>query len=152
MDLLRVQTRRSLAQLHAIGASVPVRIGIVVIALLANIGFYLPSLPRSTESLSAVAAMDKIVHILVFALTVWAVGRVAAPLRRFPIGWVAILALAHGALIELIQAAMPTRSASGWDLLADAAGIALGLVAWRLEQRRSLTLLESETAEVSPRG
>ncbi|MFN8892561.1 MAG: VanZ family protein [Betaproteobacteria bacterium] len=39
--------------------------------------------------------------------------------------------LAYGVFIELVQSRIPGRAASGWDVLADAAGIALGLLAAR---------------------
>lgn len=119
-----------------IGASLPVRLGIVVLALILNIGFYLPRVPGA-ESIG-VSGVDKVVHVLVFALTVWAAGRLLAPVQRFPVGWVVLVALVHAVLIEVVQlAVLPQRSGSVADLIADVIGIALGVAAWRVEQRRT---------------
>lgn len=139
MDHARALADRSMHQMRTIGASVPLRLALLGAALLANVPFYLPSLPAETDGFAAVPGLDKVVHAGVFALTVWAAGRVLAPQRRFPIGWVVIIALVHAVLIELVQMAMPGRSASIWDILADAVGIALGVIAWRFEQRRALS-------------
>jgi VanZ family protein len=79
--------------------------------------------------------VDKLHHLLAFGsmatagLLGWPVGRQAA-LR------VAAGLLAYGALIELVQSQLPTRSADGLDLLTDAAGIGCGLLlAARLRRR-----------------
>ena len=95
------------------------RIALVVIALAANIGFYLPKVPAAGGA-GGIPGLDKVVHISVFALTVWAVGRLVAPVRRFPMGWVVLGALTHAGLIELVQSFEPARSADPGDLLADA--------------------------------
>ena len=82
--------------------------------------------------------------MLVFALTVWAAGRVLAPVKRFPMGWVVIAALVHAGLIELIQSlAMPERAGTTGDLAADVVGIALGLGLWIGERQRRRRLLEN---------
>jgi VanZ family protein len=112
------------------------RLALAVAALAVNVFFYLPRTPAAAEAVSFPGA-DKAFHVLVFALTVWAVGRLLAPARRFPIGWVAIGALANALLIEAVQGLfLPERSADVGDLVADAVGIVLGLVAWWYERRR----------------
>lgn len=75
--------------------------------------------------------VDKFKHLACFAgltlLAIW------AGLR--PVWAVAGGLLAFGALIELAQSLAPTRAADPLDLLADLAGIALGLLvlaAWRV--------------------
>ncbi|WP_114855911.1 VanZ family protein [Brachybacterium sp. YJGR34] len=138
MDAAMDFLRRLPDEIREAGGSLPGRLGLVVLALAANLGFYLPSIPDGTPGLG-LPGLDKLVHLLVFALTVWAAGRLLAPLRRFPMGWVVIVALAHALFIELFQLVLlPQRGAEGADLVVDAIGIALGVGAWMLERRRSL--------------
>lgn len=66
---------------------------------------------------------DKFDHILAFfafAVTL----RFARP--RLRLGWVMMLAVAYGAGIEVMQTYIPGRDVSGWDVLADGIGGALG--------------------------
>src|SRR5699024_10619052 len=99
------------------------------VALVLNLGFYLPRV--SGVPGAGVPGADKIAHVVVFALTVWAAGRVLAPLSRFPMGWVVIAALVHTGLIEIIQGLLPgpgwaagpvlaplSRSPMGWVVIA----------------------------------
>ncbi len=115
------------------GGALSWRAGALVLALLVNLAFYLPALPQDLPG-SATPGIDKLVHVVVFALTVWAAGRLLAPRRRFPIGWVVLVALAHAVLIELVQIMLPGRSGELLDVLADVVGIALGVVAWAVER------------------
>lgn len=41
-----------------------------------------------------------------------------------------------GAVIEALQALIPYRSASGWDLVANAMGVLLGALSWAVVMRR----------------
>lgn len=71
---------------------------------------------------------DKSNHLLAFsALTV--VGALAGALGRRWRTPLAVGLLAFGALIELLQSQIPGRSGEWSDLLADALGISLGLLA-----------------------
>jgi VanZ family protein len=134
MDAVAEFLRRIPAEIDRAGGSLPWRAGLLGLALLVNIGFYLPSLPEGTPG-AGTPGLDKAVHLLVFALTVFAAGRLLAPRRRFPIGWVALVALVHAVVIELVQlVAMPDRSADVADVLFDAVGIALGLALWAGER------------------
>ena len=120
-----------------VGGALPWRVGVLALALLANIGFYLPEVRGSAVG-AALPGADKIVHVAVFALTVWAAGRLLAPRRRFPMGWVVIIAILHAGLIELIQGvALPDRAADPADVLADVIGIALGVGLWLVERERA---------------
>lgn len=115
----------------------PDRVVVLVVALVLNIGFYLPEAPSGVGGVSF-PGIDKVFHLVVFALTVWAVGRVLAPERRFPMGWVAIAGVVHAVLIEVVQGALlPHRSMDGTDVLADSIGVALGVLAWWAERRVS---------------
>ncbi len=134
MNSLAALPAQVMDQLYRIGASLPLRLGIAVIALLANIAFYLPKVPSATPGVS-IPGLDKVVHVAIFALTVWAIGRLLAPLKRFPMGWVVILAAVHAGLIELLHTLLPNRSADPWDLVADLGGIVLGLGCWWYERR-----------------
>lgn len=145
MDAVVDFLRRLPDEISRVGGSLVWRAGLLALAVLLNIGFYLPSLPAGTPG-SGVPGMDKAVHLLVFALTVFAAGRLLAPRRRFPMGWVVIVAIAHALLIELVQlVALPQRSGDGIDILFDVIGIALGLGLWIGERvRRNSTAPELE--------
>ena len=142
-------------EVRRVGGSLPWRVGVLVLALVANIGFYLPAVPSGVPG-SGVIGIDKLVHLVVFALTVWAAGRLLAPRLRFPMGWVVIVALAHALLIELIQLVLlPQRGAEGADILLDVIGIALGVGLWLGERLRRARVgppsgPEEPTAGASP--
>ncbi|SDQ73080.1 VanZ family protein [Quadrisphaera sp. DSM 44207] len=66
--------------------------------------------------------VDKVVHVAVFALVVWA-GRWARLARR-PL---VLVLLGHALVSEALQHwLLPARSGDSLDVLADAAGVALG--------------------------
>jgi VanZ family protein len=67
---------------------------------------------------------DKLLHAAAFAMLMLQ-ARLAWPGAAVP---AALGLLAWGALIEVVQIGLPPHQADGWDLLADAAGIALGAV------------------------
>lgn len=146
MDAVVDFLRRLPHEIDRVGGSLGGRAGLLVLAVLLNIGFYLPSLPEGTPG-AGVPGIDKLVHLLVFALTVFAAGWLLAPRKRFPMGWVVIVAVVHALLIELVQlVALPQRSGDGVDILFDVLGIALGLGLWigvRLRRRPSAPELET---------
>jgi len=78
---------------------------------------------------------DKVLHAGSYALLSVTAGAGAAALGLAPaplIGWG--YAVGHGALLEAVQHFTPPRTAEVGDVLADAAGAALGalaLLAWR---------------------
>jgi VanZ family protein len=83
---------------------------------------FVPVTPRV-----AVSIHDKLNHLAAFG----AMGLAAALAR--PSTWRHTLAaaaglIAYGAFIELVQSLLPTRSADAADLLADALGVATGLL------------------------
>ncbi|MGY1713568.1 VanZ family protein [Geodermatophilus sp. SYSU D01106] len=81
---------------------------------------------------SSPPGVDKVVHLGLFlALTL--AGRWAG-IRPVPLG---VLLLGYGAVSEVVQA-LPLLGRSGTvtDWLADAVGIALGLAAWAVGERR----------------
>ena len=134
MDAVVEFLRRLPEEIRRVGGSLPRRLGLLVLALVLNLGFYLPSLPEATPG-TDVPGLDKAVHLLVFAFTVFAAGRVLAPRKRFPVGWVVIAAVVHAGLIELVQlVALAERSGDLADLLFDVVGIALGVAAWAGER------------------
>ena len=75
--------------------------------------------------------LDKLKHVLAFGClaTVASLGWTATTTARCGI---ALSLLLYGAFIELVQSAIPSRTASWLDLLADGAGIAGGLLAVQL--------------------
>jgi hypothetical protein len=68
---------------------------------------------------------DKVVHLLIFAVPTYAVGRVLGSVRA------AVLIFAiHAPLSELVQhVLLPGRSGDGWDAVLDLLGVALGAAA-----------------------
>lgn len=142
---------------------VAVSTALLLLAAVLNIGFYLPEVPAAPGGVD-VPGTDKAFHAGVFALTVWALGRVLAPPpaalspagrpRRFPIGWVVLGCLVHAVVIELVQGALLAgRSASVADVAADAVGIAVGVGLWALERRlRGPGSRPSPAAERQSRG
>ena len=83
---------------------------------------YLALAPNPPQS--GTLGWDKLNHVLAFV----ALGSVArlGVVRPWP--WIATALLGFGGLIELLQMLTPTRSAEWADLLADALGIAIGLM------------------------
>ncbi|CAD5373898.1 VanZ domain-containing protein [Rubrivivax sp. A210] len=71
---------------------------------------------------------DKINHLLAFATLAAVACLGLTPARRQAVAAAAGL-LAYGGFIELVQTQLPGRSGEWPDLLADGAGIALGLAA-----------------------
>ena len=70
--------------------------------------------------------LDKLRHVAAFATLAWVAMVAWAGVPRLA-ARVALALLAYGAFIEAVQGRLDGRHASGWDLLADALGIALGL-------------------------
>jgi hypothetical protein len=82
---------------------------------------------------AAPPGVDKVVHLLLFA-ALGGTGRWAG-IRAWPL---AVGLAGYAGLSEILQAATPlARSGSVADLLADLAGVALGLVAWSALHRRT---------------
>lgn len=94
-------------------------LGLLTVAVL-----YLALSPAPPEAAST--GWDKANHLLAFASLAWCARLgFGAGLERLTVMALALLGL--GAGIEVLQAFEPTRSAEWADLLADAAGIGLGL-------------------------
>lgn len=123
------------------------RIPALILAVIANVGFFLPELGEVGNDAAAIPFSDKAVHVGIFALTTWALLRLTCrPLphsatatarntARRPL-IVAILSLfAWAWIIEGIQSLMPARSADVRDVIADSIGIAVGYALFRLETR-----------------
>jgi VanZ family protein len=96
--------------------------------------------PRPPDTLDI--GWDKLNHVLAFGALAFA-GRFAlAPARRAAL-WDGAALAGLGVAIELLQQLVPARSAQWQDLLADALGIAAGLLAAALAsaaRRRSQSL------------
>lgn len=81
------------------------------------------------DAADATAWSDKLVHASLFAVLGWLAARAwLQPGQRWRVV-VALLLL--GALTEALQSVIPGRSASLGDWLADATGLAAGLLWWR---------------------
>lgn len=93
-----------------------------VLVLMLGAVLYLALAPNPPQS--GTLGWDKLNHVLAFV----ALGSVArlGVVRPWP--WIATALLGFGGLIELLQILTPTRSAEWADLLADALGIAIGLM------------------------
>lgn len=94
----------------------------VLVHLLA---LYLPGSPEPTFDIPGV---DKVVHVLLFGVPVWLLGRLTGRV------WlVAVVFVAHAVVSELVQHwFIPDRSGDPFDLLADLAGI--GVAVWLLRR------------------
>ncbi len=96
-----------------------------------------PSEPEMPAGVS-----DKLVHFGAYAL----MALIGMPLAATPRGRTALLfsIVAIGAGLEAIQAAVPQRSASGWDLVADAIGAVAGSLVWLTVLRLRKALVASD--------
>ncbi|MFT7723483.1 MAG: VanZ family protein [Roseateles sp.] len=84
-----------------------------------------PAPPKTLDT-----GWDKANHTLAFAALAFTAARALWPRPR-QWGWLVLALLAYGAGIEVAQGFLPPREASMLDLLADASGIAAGLLpAW----------------------
>lgn len=81
------------------------------------------------------AHADKLGHALAFAALGVAAALSWPPSSRASMR-VAVALLAYGAIIEIVQGTLPSRSADGLDWVADAAGAAMGLWAVRAARLR----------------
>ncbi|HET7397769.1 MAG TPA: VanZ family protein [Intrasporangium sp.] len=88
---------------------------------------------------------DKVVHVLLFAVPLYAVGRALAGTGR-SVRPTVLLLLAHAPLSELGQGMLlPGRSADPWDAVVDVLGVALGAGALALRSR-----VEARRGEAGP--
>ncbi|MBI2261820.1 MAG: VanZ family protein [Caulobacterales bacterium] len=71
---------------------------------------------------------DKAAHFVAFGLILWSLGVL---IRRLPRTWAALLAVAIGAAVEVLQR-FTGRDPSWGDLLADILGVAAALALWAL--------------------
>jgi VanZ family protein len=69
---------------------------------------------------------DKAAHFIAFGLILWSFGVL---FRRLPRTWAALLAIALGAVVEVVQGYVG-RDPSWGDLLANALGVATALLIW----------------------
>jgi len=74
---------------------------------------------------------DKAAHFIAFGLVLWSLGVL---FRRLPRTWAALLAVALGATVEVVQRYVG-RDPSWGDLLADALGVATALLLWAVWRR-----------------
>ena len=97
--------------------------GLILLAILA--GAIAPAiLPWLLDGSGGLPNVDKWMHGVAFALlAIWFTGQYA----RSSYGRVAIMLLAYGLLIEVVQTFVPYRTAEWADLAADAIGIGVGL-------------------------
>jgi len=90
-----------------------------------------------------VLALDKIAHLLGYAVLALLLARALAPDSLQAWAAVVLVPTAVGALVELLQAGVPARTTSIGDGIANAAGAVLGalvaLVALALRRGRSQT-------------
>jgi VanZ family protein len=102
--------------------------------------------PSPPEAVSRVS--DVILHAMAFTYLTFALGLAhdQRPLR------IAVLMLGYGVLIEVVQSLIPERSAELKDVLVDAAGIVVGIVALRLLGDWTRRTLTAVLAKALPRN
>lgn len=71
--------------------------------------------------------LDKVRHLMAFASLALAASFSWSATRRSTV-FIAAGLMAYGLFIELVQTQLPTRSGSGADWLADAVGVAAGML------------------------
>lgn len=103
----------------------------VLLLMLLTVISYLALSPAPPPSVDT--GWDKLNHLLAFASLAVA-ACFSARASRIHALRSALALLAYGALIEILQTLMPPRQGEWADLLADAIGIALGLLAAALLQ------------------
>lgn len=83
-------------------------------------GLYTPTPPDT--STFGIPGLDKLAHVVLFALPTWALVRVV------PKDWMALVPMiAHVPISEWVQLRLlPTRTGDVWDAVADLVGIAVG--------------------------
>ncbi|MEQ8798784.1 MAG: VanZ family protein [Salinisphaeraceae bacterium] len=86
---------------------------------------------------------DKVGHLAAFAL----LGGWFGALQRDALPWIGLALLAYGGLIELLQGLTPNRLPEWGDLLADLAGIVLGILLLRTGMQRVMVGLERGLSE-----
>ena len=74
---------------------------------------------------------DKAAHFIAFGLILWSLGVL---FRRLPRTWAALLAIALGAAVEVVQRYVG-RDPSWGDLLADTLGVVTALLIWVVWRR-----------------
>lgn len=93
---------------------------------------------------------DKLLHCAAYGLFTFLASVARIPGRFQP--WSAMaVALAHGAAVEGVQAALPWRTAEWGDLAADGLGAAVAAVVWRLTVHRRTAGRRKREAEVRDR-
>jgi hypothetical protein len=81
----------------------------------------------STPGTAGVPHVDKVVHLVVFALVAWTGRRAGVPWRLL-----AVALVVHAVTSEIVQGALLSgRSGDPWDVLADVIGVAAGLALGR---------------------
>ena len=115
----------------------------LVVAYLALI-FVLSSRQRLPVPAVAIPGFDKVVHCAVYAVLAVFIVRAASSTwgperatRLWPLVAVTAFGLLYGITDEMHQGWIPGRTASGWDLVADAVGSAGGSFLGRLMVRSS---------------
>ena len=78
---------------------------------------------------AGLAGLDKLEHVIGYALLMYWFAALHAPARR---PWIALAFIALGAALELAQGATGWRRAEALDLVADALGVASGWALVRL--------------------
>lgn len=90
--------------------------------------------------------IDKVYHALEYAMLGFLIGRSFSRITlrwRFPFFWIWLFGVLYGLSDEIHQYFVPGRFCDWTDLLADSAGVALGILLWRLffrvRQRRTIS-------------
>ena len=93
---------------------------------------------------------DKVMHVLTFVLlAVWFGALQSATLKKRLL--LAVLLLAFGIIIEILQSFTAYRSAEFADFVADAGGVVLGLVLLQLGFARWPVFIETHVFRLAPR-
>lgn len=104
--------------------SLPVRRLLLAVALVVQLAIlYWPRVP-GPPGLLDVPGLDKLVHLATFASVAWTGVRAGCGARW----WLPLLAV-HAGVSEVLQATvLPHRSGDPWDVVADVAGVLVGML------------------------
>ena len=91
---------------------------------------------KPSDTADGIEHLDKVQHVVAFASLAFAASFGWEPKARTSLLTAAGL-LGYGLLIELVQTQLPTRSGEVADWLADAVGVALGMLLARELRRRT---------------
>ncbi len=120
---------------------------IAPVAIVMGTIFFLSQQSGDSLHLPIFTGADKVAHMTAYAalaVTVfWFFGKRGLKQKKVTVVWTVCFCLLYGMTDEFHQAFIPSRSVSGWDILADVTGAAIIAALWFFNARirRNLSVL-----------